>query len=395
MKVAKKIDLDKLVTDPYVRELIRQEKERQRAFPPASNLRSTEVFWRDHQVWLQEQGYMLRSRYHADWVPSILSRDKDDIRKPLDAYSPRRPHILDARKIATGQFVMLKKILKTKHRHEVDIHEYLTTGDLASHPHNHCAPLYDVLESPYDENVVILVLPLYRMFDDPPFQTVGEVVDFCRQIFEGLRFIHQNHVAHRDCGYMNIMMDATDLYPDGFHPVCDIKDAAWSDTLAKHYTRTQTPVKYYFIDFGISCRFDPDDPEPRAFPRGAGDKTAPELSGMPMCPIDPFPTDVYYIGNVIRTNILTVYQGLDFVTPLVNDMVSVDPKKRPTMDEVVERFERIRYALPWWKLRARLWSSMEDGHPWMTFTLNCHIPTNLEIVDATIPRTLNLSFTDL
>lgn len=65
-----------------------------------------------------------------------------------------------------------------------------------------------------------------------------------------------------------------------------------------------------------------------------------------------------------------MYQGLDFVTPLVNDMVSVDPKKRPTMDEVVERFERIRYALPWWKLRARLWSSMEDGHPWMTFTLN-------------------------
>ena len=110
---------------------------------------------------------------------------------------------------------MLKKILKSDHPHEVDIHKYLTAGGLASHPHNHCAPLYDVLESPYDENVVILVLPLYRMFNDPRFETVGEVVEFFRQIFEvryrycfkflrlkltvgqGLRFIHRCHVAHR------------------------------------------------------------------------------------------------------------------------------------------------------------------------------------------------------
>ena len=31
---------------------------------------SAEFFWRDHQPWLQEQGYMLRPRYHPDWKPS-------------------------------------------------------------------------------------------------------------------------------------------------------------------------------------------------------------------------------------------------------------------------------------------------------------------------------------
>ena len=31
---------------------------------------TAEYFWRDHQQWLQEQGYMLRPRYHPDWKPS-------------------------------------------------------------------------------------------------------------------------------------------------------------------------------------------------------------------------------------------------------------------------------------------------------------------------------------
>jgi len=31
-----------------------------------------EVFWRDLQPWLKEQGYTLRSRYQSDWVASWL-----------------------------------------------------------------------------------------------------------------------------------------------------------------------------------------------------------------------------------------------------------------------------------------------------------------------------------
>ena len=101
-------------------------------------------------------------------------------------------------------------------------------------------------------------------------------------------------------------MDATELYPEGFHPVCQLFDAAWTPVEAKHYTRTRTPVKYYFIDYGISCRFDPDDTDPREIPVRAGDKTAPDFSTGSMVPINPFPTDVYYIGNFIRTDIFKV-----------------------------------------------------------------------------------------
>ena len=47
-------------------------------------------------------------------------------------------------------------------------------------------------------------------------------------------------------------------------------------------------------------------------------------------------------------------RGVEFMWPLVNDMVQDDPGKRPTMDDVVERFEKIRRSLHWWTLRSRL-----------------------------------------
>ena len=37
-----------------------------------------EVWWKDHQVWLQEKGYLLRPRYHPGWKPSRKGTHKLD-----------------------------------------------------------------------------------------------------------------------------------------------------------------------------------------------------------------------------------------------------------------------------------------------------------------------------
>ncbi len=107
-----------------------------------------------------------------------------------------------------------------------------------------------------------------------------------------------------DCNAMNLMMDPKGLYPDLFHPQMPGSNLAFTDD-AKHYNRTKTPVKYYLIDFGISRKFDPKDGPPRELPIRGGDKSAPEISAS-TGPIDPFPTDVYYLGNMIREDILKV-----------------------------------------------------------------------------------------
>ena len=104
---------------------------------------------------------------------------------------------------------------------------------------------------------------------------------------------------------MNIMMDPRPLYPNLYHFINISQNRDLSGT-AKHYTRTRFPVKYFFIDFGLSRKYDPANGPPRSYPIRGGDKSVPEFKKS-LDPCDPFPTDIYYLGNVIRTVFLEVY----------------------------------------------------------------------------------------
>ena len=67
---------------------------------------------------------------------------------------------------------------------EVDIATFFSSKELENVPENHCVPILEVLRPPDDNQYVILVMPFLRECLDPPFETVGEVVEFLRQIFE-------------------------------------------------------------------------------------------------------------------------------------------------------------------------------------------------------------------
>lgn len=43
---------------------------------PAAELDQGEIWWRDHQKWLEEQGYMLGPRWRPGWIPSWHSTKK-------------------------------------------------------------------------------------------------------------------------------------------------------------------------------------------------------------------------------------------------------------------------------------------------------------------------------
>ena len=55
---------------------------------------------------------------------------------------------------------------------------------LASDPRNHCAPVYDVLHSPLDEDIAFVILPFLSLYDEPRFRTFGEAVECFRQMIE-------------------------------------------------------------------------------------------------------------------------------------------------------------------------------------------------------------------
>lgn len=100
------------------------------------------------------------------------------------------------------------------------------------------------------------------------------------------------------------MVDSTPLYEEPIHPVARWMNKAFTRE-AKPRMRTVHPVRYYYIDFGLTQRYDPKDGPPRSPIGYGGDLTVPEFDiGVADC--DPFPVDIYRLGNFIREYFLDV-----------------------------------------------------------------------------------------
>ncbi|EMD33660.1 hypothetical protein CERSUDRAFT_107977 [Gelatoporia subvermispora B] len=296
---------------------------------------------------------MLRPRFRPGWKPSWLGTKKGWY-ECEDALLSLSVDALDATRISDEKLVMLKRILTSLHPYEVEIGRLFSEEPFASEPRNHCVPIFETLQDPFDADYQIIVMPFLRGYDKPQFQTIGELAEFWRQAFEGLHFMHEHRVAHRDCMILNIMMDPQPLFPDMYHPLRPNQSRDLRGT-PKHYSRTVRPTRYYYIDFGLSRRYPADDVSPREPPIIGGDKTVPEFQGnLRFQPSDPFPTDVYCIGNLIRERYLQEFKGVEFMEKLIEDMTQSDPAKRPTMTEVITRYDQLLDGLNRRKLRERL-----------------------------------------
>lgn len=98
------------------------------------------------------------------------------------------------------------------------------------------------------------------------------------------------------------MMDGTPLFPEGFHPSMQERDRHGIDD-AKSRRRIDFPVKYYFVDFGLS-RFLRDDGNNIVLGHDGQDQEVPELSYN--IPYDAPPVDIFILGNVYRKKFLDV-----------------------------------------------------------------------------------------
>uniref|UniRef100_A0A8H7XMQ5 Protein kinase domain-containing protein n=1 Tax=Psilocybe cubensis TaxID=181762 RepID=A0A8H7XMQ5_PSICU len=319
-------------------------------------LDSEETFWRDLQPWLFSRGYQLRARYQPDWIPSWVTNppaERYEVRQREDNVRRGQIPVMDAVRARDDKPVMLKKVRKAGNEYdwELAISQYVSSPELMKDSDNHCVPVYEVLDIPNDPEHSIIVMPLLYPFHITRFDTIGECLDFFYQIFKGIQFLHRHHIAHRDCTANNVMMDPSEIYPEGFHPVKYRMNRDYTGPASPKCTRTQCPPKYYWIDYGLSVHFEESYKFPRAVTLRGGDKSAPEFQDIKHLHTarDPFPTDIYYLGNLIRIyfteghpdNIDGYIYGLGFMKPLVDAMVQEDPSKRPTIDQCVIHLEEI------------------------------------------------------
>ncbi|KAG5350233.1 hypothetical protein C0989_012006 [Termitomyces sp. Mn162] len=334
------------------------------------DLSPREIFWRDHYNFLKKHGYTLRARYNPDRVPS-WKKEKYTSKRFTDfedgQYS-RHGKILDATR-ADGTLVVLKDVSIDTKEHEIRIGKEFSSGALATHPKNHCVPFLEVIYPQEGSRTAFIVMPYLLETNYPSFQTIGEVVDYFRQIFEGLQFMHENNVVHGDCKTDNFMAGTVSLFNIPPHPAQRLMRLDYRGPVSVSSCRTKKPVKYYLIDFDLSEVYPSEDAPHLRQPPWGGDKSVPEVFLPNAPPCDPFAVDVYCIGNSIREDYLDgreileeAKKGFDFMRGLVNDMTNSDPRKRPSMSEVVSRFEDIIKGLDDEQLRSPVLNVDEDLH---------------------------------
>ncbi|KAJ3795482.1 hypothetical protein GGU11DRAFT_792007 [Lentinula aff. detonsa] len=269
--------------------------------------------WSDLYPYVARRGYHLRSRYRPGWIGSWIQEGlstSELMLRPTWRYeyedavpSPGRLTVIDATRINDGAPVALKLIsmsaqINTPDSNEIEILQYLSSSALAQDPRNHCIQMIDSFEvfTPAEmkelsaqgfSNAFIAVFPFARKWTDIPFRLVWEGLDFVRQVLEGLAFLHEHNIAHRDIRSENLMMDAASQCFSATYP-CD---------------RIDTPVRYLFIDLGSSTKFD----EHRLVEfRHGWHKEIPEIYEMdsegnrvPTRLYDPFKGDVFVLGMVL------------------------------------------------------------------------------------------------
>ncbi|KII93044.1 hypothetical protein PLICRDRAFT_170840 [Plicaturopsis crispa FD-325 SS-3] len=313
-------------------------------------LRDTEKVWRDLHPTLRRRGFRLRPRYEVDWTPSWLGTDVN----PLwceDSITPRAYNIIDATRESDRLVVAIKRVDRAPH--EVEIAKFLSSPALRGDPYNHCVPILDVFSDPVTPDRTYIVMPNLRPFNDPEFMFFGEVLDFVGQTLQGLSFMHDHLVAHLDCAAFNIMMDATPLFPQGWHPLRrEYAPDAFTQLLTPP-SRTDRPVRYYFIDFGLSVRFRAGE---SSFISTRGripqEKTVPELALA--APYDAYKVDIYILGCVYRKDLYQKFSGLDFLAPLISAMTDQEPSRRPSASDAVVQFRRLYEQLDSANARWRL-----------------------------------------
>ncbi|KAE9401103.1 hypothetical protein BT96DRAFT_856830 [Gymnopus androsaceus JB14] len=213
----------------------------------------------------------------------------------------------------------------------VDVLRTIATGKNAGIDRNHTLPM---LHEIHHNNLVFGVFPLVgSLFAPTWFINIEHVLEAMSQIMEGVVFLHDHLVVHRDLFLSNFLSSRR----DGF----------WIPGQNQDFLRP----RYYIIDFEWAIRFLPDsDPATRTvvgppIPWDTYRRPAPPemQSELPYCP---FKADVWQVGKSLIKCVEHIEDIVPGVVQLLQEMSAEKAEERPSAREAVNQLNKIRSELP-------------------------------------------------
>ncbi|KAJ7583441.1 hypothetical protein C8J56DRAFT_1028397 [Mycena floridula] len=217
-------------------------------------------------------------------------------------------------------------ILKLVHGDELKILQYLNTPEMRANPRNRTIP---VLEFITFEALTFAVMPRWQGGIYADYADVRQLMHVCDQLFEGLDFLHEHRIVHRDVTgenmAFNAVADPLDDYPTGL--------------------LDPSETEFVFIDFGISLIFPLDTvldtvaPARPYFTFGVNAALAPQLPRS----CNPFSTDVFNLVRHLQLAVRVAEDIVPEVVPFFEAHTKLDVDSNPSARETLTAF-RAMYA---------------------------------------------------
>jgi hypothetical protein len=97
-----------------------------------------------------------------------------------------RIHLVDATRISDGKMVYIKRVQTGDQESTIAL--MLSSPAMRADSRNHSVPILDHFADEEDPTISYIIMPFLREFYSPPFELVGDVVEFVDQILEVWQF---------------------------------------------------------------------------------------------------------------------------------------------------------------------------------------------------------------
>ncbi|KAG2004777.1 other/AgaK1 protein kinase, variant 2 [Coprinopsis cinerea AmutBmut pab1-1] len=229
-----------------------------------------------------------------------------------------------------GREVVIKLVAaQWEESDELKIYRRINTAEARADPRNRTLPVLDYI---HYNGLVFVVTPRWGpiMVGAPPFTKVEQVLSMVEQYFEGLAFLHEHRIAHRDITSGNMVMNVLYyLYRN-------------RDTF-EDPTESST-VRYAFIDFEASAIL-PLETDIEKVEMTRDMRTGARNARLKRGESNPFKDDVAILGNILQRWNRVIEDVVPEIGPFFDNLVKDGCTNPPTAAVALKNLQDIKSRL--------------------------------------------------